>query len=319
MSEPAPAASEAEARHPGALLGQARTALGISRADIAASLYLEEELVAALEAGRNEDLPAATYVRGYVRAYARLVGLEPEQLVRRLDGAQTRRSERPMLRHVQERPSFAQRTQRHVGLLLGGIVVAMLIAGAGVLWWVWRSAEWPFVTIGRAAPATADPALVAIDNAGIDVGATVAPPPAEAWPATPPDPDRLAVQNAALLTTPPAPGDAPPVPPAATGTVPADLPIAPAPADLPLAMPSPAADALAFRFSDDCWVEVRDADGAIVYADLARAGQTLALGGKPPFSIQLGYAAGVELRYEGQPVALAPHTQGNVARLMVGH
>lgn len=318
MSEPQPAEPEApEARHPGAVLGQARSALGVARADIAANLHLEEELVEALEAGRQEDLPAPAYVRGYIRAYARLVGLDGELLVRRLDGAQPLRSGRPTLRHVQQRPTFAERTQRHVGLLLGGIVVAMLIAGAGVLWWVWRSAEWPFVTIGDAAPANADPAQVASDNAGI-APAAVEPPPAEALlvetvPATAPDPDRLAAQNAALLAAvAPAADEAPAiVPPVATGTVPADLPPVPA---LPAA-----ADALWLRFSDDCWVEVRDADGTVVHADLGRAGETLTLGGKPPLTIQLGYAAGVELRYAGQPVALAPHTYGNVARLVVGH
>ena len=313
MSEPQPAEPEAqEARHPGAVLGQARSALGVPRADIAANLHLEEELVEALEAGRQEDLPATAYVRGYIRAYARLVGLDGEQLVRRLDGAQPLRSGRPTLRHVQQRPTFAERTQRHVGLLLGGIVVAMLIAGAGVLWWVWRSAEWPFVTIGDAAPADATPAQVASDNASI--APVVEPPPSEPLlPPTAPDPDQLAAQNAALLAAV-APGadEAPAIaPPVATGAAPADLPpVAPLPAPV---------DALWLRFSDDCWVEVRDADGAVVHADLGRAGDTLTLGGKPPFTIQLGYAAGVELRYAGQPVALAPHTYGNVARLVVGH
>lgn len=314
MSEPQPAEPEAqEARHPGAVLGQARSALGVPRADIAANLHLEEELVEALEAGRQEDLPAPAYVRGYIRAYARLVGLDGEQLVRRLDGAQPLRSGRPTLRHVQQRPTFAERTQRHVGLLLGGIVVAMLIAGAVVLWWVWRSAEWPFVTIGDAAPADATPAQVASDNASI-APAVVEPPSVEASPpATAPDPDRLAAQNAALLAAvAPAPDDAAAIaPPVATGAAPADLP--------PVAPPPAPADALWLRFSDDCWVEVRDADGAVVHADLGRAGDTLTLGGKPPFTIQLGYAAGVELRYAGQPVALAPHTYGNVARLVVGH
>ena len=76
---------------------------------------------------------------------------------------------------------------------------------------------------------------------------------------------------------------------------------------------------MSFRFSDDSWVEVRDGGGELVHANLARAGETLALGGNPPFAILLGYAAGVRLDYNGNPVALGPHTQQNVARLVVGH
>lgn len=316
MSKPSPASPEMERRHPGALLREARSALGVAQADIAASLHLEEELVAALEAGRREELPAATYVRGYVRAYARLVGLDPEALVERLDGAEPRRSDRPALRHVQERTSFAERAQRHVGLLLSGIVLAMLTAGAVVLWWAWRSAEWPFfATVGERAPVDSDPALVRVDGLAGQAPAGVAAAgetEARSAPTTPPDPDRLAVQNAALLVAPrPVPDDRP-VAPVATGTASSDLPAVGA-------APLVAADVLWFRFRDDCWVEVRDAAGALVHADLARAGETLTLGGKPPFSIQLGYAAGVELRYDGQPVALAPHTHSNVARLVVGH
>ena len=305
MSDKAPA-PDTEAQHPGPQLGQARKALGVARADIAANLHLEEEVVAALEAGRDEDLPALAYVRGYVRGYARLVGLDAEQLVQQLDSAATApyRATRPVLRHSAALPSFAERAQRHVGLLLGGIVLAVLLLAGGALWLVQGTVDWPF--------ADASPVPTPEETPKAEVPAVVTTP---APPA--PDPDRLAAERAAILM--PAPEDeAPPMQSAADPATQATLATGTVVADLPTAA-EPAASLLAFRFDDDSWLEVRDAAGEVVHADLGRAGETLALTGEPPFSILLGNAAGVELRYDGNPVALLPHTQQNVARLVVGH
>ena len=299
MSDTPPApAPNAEAQHPGVLLGQARKALGVARADIAANLHLEEEVVAALEAGRDEDLPAVAYVRGYVRGYARLVGLDPEQLVQRLDSAPAApyRATRPVLRHSAALPSFAERAQRHVGLLLGGIVLAVLLVAGGALWFVQGILDWPFAAASPE-PAAKAPAVVAAQ-----------PPPA------PQGPDPSVAERAAIHL--PAPADeAPATPPASPtqATLATDTAISAPPAI------APAVGALAFRFDDESWLEVRDAAGELIHANLGRAGETLALTGKPPFSILLGNAAGVELRYDGNSVALLPHTQQNVARLVVGH
>ena len=307
MSDKAPA-PDAGAEHPGAQLGEARKALGVARADVAASLHLEEEVVAALEAGRDEDLPALAYVRGYVRGYARLVGLDAEQLVQQLDSAATApyRATRPVLRHSAALPSFAERAQRHVGLLLGGIVLAVLLLAGGALWLVQGTVDWPF--------ADASPVPTPEETPNVEVPAPVAAP---APPAPAPDPDRLAAERAAILM--PAPEDeAPPMQSAPDPATQASLATGTVVADLPAATES-AAGMLSFRFDDDSWLEVRDAAGEVVHADLGRAGETLALTGEPPFSILLGNAAGVELRYDGNPVALLPHTQQNVARLVVGH
>lgn len=323
MSEPETQA--AEALHPGARLGQARRALGIARGDLAASLHLEEEVLAALEEGREEDLPAQAYVRGYMRTYARLVGLDPEQVVERFDGDLGRRSARPTLGQPPAPPrSFAERAQRHMGLLLGGIVAAMLIAAAAVLWFAWRSADWPFA----GAPTRPGTAVLVGEVANrASSGPAVALPAAR--PESPfqgPDPDRLAVQRAAVLAPMAVDAAAAKAATLPGGASASDLPAAPAAdvldATAVAANPASAGNqtgSLSFRFSDDSWVEVRNGAGAIVHADLARAGETLALGGTPPFAILLGYAAGVRLAYNGNPVALAPHTQRNVARLVVGH
>ena len=73
-----------------------------------------------------------------------------------------------------------------------------------------------------------------------------------------------------------------------------------------------------FVFSEDCWVEVKSAEGDNLYSDLNRTGRTLVLTGRAPFRILLGYAPGVSLSFNDESVPLARYTRNNVANLVLG-
>ena len=76
--------------------------------------------------------------------------------------------------------------------------------------------------------------------------------------------------------------------------------------------------ALAFHFTGDCWVQVRDASGSIVLSTLAKAGQDVTVAqGHAPYRILVGKASAVQITYDGKPVAL-PANSLNVARVQVG-
>ena len=87
----------------------------------------------------------------------------------------------------------------------------------------------------------------------------------------------------------------------------------------PAATPaSGASGPLQFEFSADCWLEVRDGDGALIFADLRGAGDTVYLDGDPPFNILAGNAAAIRLRYLGEPVDVKTRPGRNIARFTVG-
>lgn len=71
----------AEAHGPGARLKEAREARGLKLEDAAEVLGVADSVVAALEAEEFERLGAPVYVRGYLRKYARLLGLSGDELV----------------------------------------------------------------------------------------------------------------------------------------------------------------------------------------------------------------------------------------------
>ena len=367
-----PPTEEAET-DPGALLKQARERSGASIADIAASTRLDETLVKALEESRYDAFPAPAYVYGYVRAYAREVGLDGDTLVRRLSAAEQEPAARrrggvpPRLKESSKelewlqpmKPPLADRTQRYVGALFGGVVAVVLIAAAVVLWMAARTSDWPFAAIDDAQPesrAGEDSPTVADGQPSPSSSTTAAAPTpapsrsprggevdAEPEPAGVPSPTQTgappAEASAFVQVAPEAdlanPPDSPASLPASEGAEASEqgalLPNEPiletVVADADAAPPSLsdvddfsplAGDQLLLAFDEDSWVEVEDASGEIIHAQLGASGEAHVVQGQAPFSIVIGYAPGVRVAFNGDPVALPPHTRQTVARLVVG-
>ncbi|MCK5881040.1 MAG: DUF4115 domain-containing protein, partial [Sinobacterium sp.] len=77
---------------------------------------------------------------------------------------------------------------------------------------------------------------------------------------------------------------------------------------------------LNFRFTADCWVEIVNGDNERVHASLKKSDEFFELSGKPPFRITLGYAPGVSLSYNGEPVAININSTGNkLTKLVLGN
>ena len=282
MSDQAEPPASCEASAPGARLRAARERMGLDVGAVAASLHLDRHIVLALEEDRREALPVQAYVRGYVRAYARLVGVDADQLAAMTDATAVDRPSRWPVLPPPFKPSLADRAQRHLGWVFGGIVAVVLVATAGVLWTVAPSIDWslPWQDGAEAQiePATATPNTAAVGDSPQSVPESPAPDPeADAFL----DPISQNEEPAAPLET--------------------------------------IQDRLMFRFDEDSWVEVRDRDKQLIHGALGKPGDTVAVQGEAPFDILIGYAPGVQLTFNGDVVALAPHTRETVARLVVGH
>jgi cytoskeleton protein RodZ len=85
----------------------------------------------------------------------------------------------------------------------------------------------------------------------------------------------------------------------------------------PTPAPSATAPQLRFLFDKESWVEVCDRDNKIVFSQRLAGGAEQVVSGQGPLSLTIGYAPGVRLFWRGQSVDLAPHTKGDVARLVL--
>lgn len=77
------------------LMRQGRERKGLSRAELGAHIGLREPVVERIEAGAFHDLPAGLYGRFAVRAYAKFVGVDPEDALAQV-GSQLREPEDPL-------------------------------------------------------------------------------------------------------------------------------------------------------------------------------------------------------------------------------
>lgn len=78
---------------------------------------------------------------------------------------------------------------------------------------------------------------------------------------------------------------------------------------------TPLSNNLSITTSADTWVEITDSNGAQLELDLIRAGSSREYDGRPPFDIMIGRASAVVLNLDGDMVDLGPHTRGNVVRM----
>ncbi len=85
MREPNSKTKQLDDGTPGSILRRAREAAGLSVDQIAGRLYLLCSIVKNLEADDYQRIRGDTFVRGYLRNYARLLGIPTEPLLARYD------------------------------------------------------------------------------------------------------------------------------------------------------------------------------------------------------------------------------------------
>lgn len=322
-------------QNPGEILRQARERRDWSQADVARKLNLTVTSLNNLEAGAFDKLPGHTFARGYIRAYAKLMELDQAPLVAAFDqytGSHAKGSDVHSLGRIEEPVRLSHNILRGVSLLL-----LLAVIGGGFAWWQdqgsQRSKDLGKMAMEHVEVESADgttqihpldepedqavaagqqqaqsaPLPLNVEGAagssGVE-GQTAEAPTAAAEQGT-------AVTPAQTVTAPASTASVAAVPAGTTATAPA------APSADAEAAPAGAAS-LAIQFSGDCWTQVRDGDGKQLYMGIKHKGESLALNGKPPFAVRLGFARVAQVSFNGQPVDVAKFTSGETARLKLG-
>ena len=310
--------------NPGETLRQARENNGWTLAEVALKLNLTASSLSNLETGAFDKLPGHTFARGYIRAYAKLLGMDQASLVREFDlytGTDANGSNVHSLGRIEEPVRVSHTILRIVSLLL-----LIAVIGGGFIWWQDQTSMRAKDLVGLApehvevegADGTTrihpidEPEDQAVAEAAVEGQAPVA---------TEGAPEQSATTALAL---PSAPAAAPMTPAATPLTQPAPAPavaapVAPAVAPAtPAAAPAAGAGKVNVQYTADCWTQVTDATGKVLFGGLKRKGENLEVSGKSPLTLRLGYARGAQVSYNGQSVDIAPFTSGETARLKLG-
>lgn len=313
----------------GTALREARARLGLSVGEVSHHIKFAPRQVEALEADDFEHLPETTFLRGFVRSYARLLQLDVEPLLAALPHApeQVVAQEQKAQSEVPYPNIYMERKQNIIWLAAALVVAVALALTAWLLGDSRKEQNAPKVTVSDAQNTTVE--TLVLPNA-VPVSAVPDAASASAVPATEPPTGMPGSEN--LTTEKPiaekpvaenpvaerpvaeikkAVKSVPAQPPAQAVAVPlANPPVKPAAANN-----VPGQVSIRMTFDQDSWVEITEKNGKHLLSQLNRAGSELTVNGSPPLSLVIGNSKDVHLYYKGQSVDLGPHTKVAVARL----
>ena len=282
----------------GMALREAREHMGMSVNDIADRIKFAPKQVEALEANDFAHLPRATFLRGFVRSYARVVQLDEAVLIAALPVESAPQTvARPPVMNVAF-PAM-QSLQRVNALWVAGALGVVLVLVLFVLLYDGGPAATPTEVVVESLP------LPAPDTAASAVAAVAAV-----------QPDEVAKTPAMVGTTEPAKVSAiaaTPVPQSMAASAPAATAKPPVPLELLKRRP------LHFVFSEQTWAEVVDVNGNILLSKTNPGGSEQWIGGpkRAPYDISIAHPANVKLYYKGKEIDLSPYAGMETARLKV--
>lgn len=274
----------------GRLLQAARERMGLSVQEAADGLNLRPAIIEALEADRYEMLPPRTFVKGYLRAYAKLIGLKEYDVL----AAYEQQQPGPAAEAVPVTASSSA-PRRRGGL--GGLKWLVALVAVLLLSYVGYTAY-----LSRTPPAENEPsASVPAEEPQLDEAEQT-----EAEAETAPE------QTLAAAELPDESEDA------SLESEPLEAVSSPVEA-ASVVLPPPVTDSLlVLEVSGESWIEIEDAAGRRPVATLVQGPQTVQVDGSAPFRLVIGNAEAVQVRYAGEPVPLERHTRRTgVARLTV--
>ncbi len=269
---------------PGSKLRQAREARNLSVADIKSALRLKEGVVEALECDDYHVLPAPIFVKGYLRSYARLVGVGEGPVLAQYQ-AQGPSDPPPLAPAFPHIKGFHPRVPWPIVL---GALSILAIVGAVLMF---KSPEQE-ATVTKSASKSDSieellPGPLAELNSGVqDLGLSVVTKSESG--------EMLAEAEMGLHYT---------------GEVPVNAPVV---------TDGSVEKVLQLTFDGDCWTEVWDQEGKRLVYELAREGTVLNVEGVPPFSVLLGNAQAAQLKYNGEIYNFGQFVRQNVARFQLG-
>jgi cytoskeleton protein RodZ len=288
----------------GATLRAAREQAGLSVADIANRVKFAPKQVEALEANDFGHLPQATFLRGFVRSYARVLQLDEAMLIGSLpedpskqEVARTKTADVPF-------PNALALRRINLMWLAGALGVALVLALFLLMPEQGKVPVEPVVeTVILPAPEVAASAVAAEEQA--------VEPESKAEPAKVVEKAKsqeAAKEAVAQKTDANAQTAQAPLPQIAAASAPAAIPI-----EILRRRP------MHFVFSGDTWVEVLDVNGVILLSRTNPAGTEKWIGGpnRAPYDMTITHPERVRLYYKGKEIDLSAYAGKGSAHFKV--
>jgi cytoskeleton protein RodZ len=327
---------------PGERLQAARIQQGLSLDDVADRMHLSLGILKAIEDNNFEEITAPIFVKGYLRAYARIVSLNEDEMILQYQDF-----------YSEEDPPISSTSNILPELSVGDARIkwttylVILVLGVLLVAWWWNREQNSEVPISLDSQSTeqrsstdADVIDSEIEAVSKDATATITAnevesPQLESTEPAAIEPAETAEPAEPTVIEPAESPESEAIEPAEISEPPATEPVAveaetpeseggslePAPAvPVESARLAPSgSDKLKITASADTWADVKDANGYQLAYDLLRAGESVELLGQAPFSVFLGNGNGVEIIFNNEAIDISRRIRDdNTARLKIG-
>lgn len=315
---------------PGSLLSQARNAKGFTAADIAQKLRLKVGIIEALERDEILSTISLTFTKGYVRSYAKLLGLNENHIIQLFNELHISDDLTP-----KKMQSFSRKVSREHNdsrwMIVTYSIIALVIL-LSILWWVQHQSE-PFFAAKSNVPEAEQsvseslqtPVFDALENDSFTLNAVeidseltdlTNATEAEAEVDIETGSDLAPYEQAEFAdeTTTAIPDFIPNTNPENIDQVLTVLENNDPDVESELRLFADDNESmqdsnelveLIFSFSGDCWIKITDATGNDIAYGVKKAGRVMPVIGQAPFSVILGAPRSVNVQYDGEPIDIS--------------
>jgi cytoskeleton protein RodZ len=339
---------------PGERLQAARIQQGLSLDEVANRMHLSASILEALEDNEFEEITAPIFVKGYLRAYSRIVSLDEDDMIDQYIHFYSEAD--PPISSISKTTSELSAADPRIKwtTYIVVLIIAVLLAA---WWWNKEKNEDAPISLDSQSPSLEQPArsddavvtseVEVVSEELIEAGESGAPVTSQTASVT-----AAEVEPAAATAVPESPvaeaevevvevveAEVVEVEVAETGVVETDrqavaaevtaaevvdteresLETAQVAPDETFRIAASGSDKLKIFVHADTWADIKDATSHQLAYDLLRADNTLELMGQAPFSVFLGNGHGVEIIFNGEQIDFAPRVRDdNTARFKIG-
>ncbi len=294
---------------PGQILKQARERANLSIQDIADKIKLKKTLIKDIEQDNYDINLSLTFVRGYLKLYAKNVQVDESDILSAFEKLNTQKKEPVKLQSFSRK--FANQANDDKLMLVTYLIVAVVIALV-VIWWFQQSST----DTTTASDVSNNPEIVTQEVLPLEDTST---PETETSISASLD-ENMPIDDSAVATS-----EVQLVPVIEEQTI--DNPFIGAEIVDETSNLAVLTDVIAttvtetaapveliFEFSGDCWMNLADATGENIAYGVKVKGRVMPVTGIPPFVVTLGAPEVVKIRYAGEPLDMSFLPSGRIAK-----
>ncbi len=285
----------------GETLRQAREAAAYSVSYVAAQTHLKEEVIVALEEDQFDRLPSDVFIKGYIRSYAKLLDIDPQELLVAYPNARDEHSETVV-------PKVKKAKKLHSSgvdpiVIWSSVTVVVILAGLLMSWWVYQEDNNP-VELASVVERFDDEHLSDVSEEQVQQSAEhdvvlggVDPKHSSKEQNAIPD---VVEEDSAEM-----------IPQQQAQVVPAII-------EAPFSGGEIDKVRITVKYTQESWTEIFDARKRRLLHGLIKPGATRVISGQAPFNVFLGNSPGVQLEINGKPFDHSVYMRrNNTARFLI--